>query len=90
MINKKLVLRKDIASNQMFPKQEMIRIVRTNEGQILIDLSKKANGRGAYLKPTITGLEKIKKTRALERCLKTKVADKVYEMILKEINDNWD
>ncbi|ARU91936.1 putative RNA-binding protein [Spiroplasma clarkii] len=90
MVNKQIILRKDVASNKMYPKQEMIRIVKNNEGQIFIDLSKKANGRGAYLKPDPQAVEKIKKTRALERCLKVKITPEIYDLILKEINDNWD
>ena len=82
-------LRKDVASNKMYPKTEMIRIVKNKIGKIFIDQSKKADGRGVYIKPFLEAVDKIKKTHALDRNFKTKVAEEIYNQLIKEINDNW-
>ncbi|QBQ07579.1 putative RNA-binding protein [Spiroplasma gladiatoris] len=84
------VLRKDVCSNKMLPKVELIRVVKNKEGQVFVDSTKKANGRGVYLKPTLENVEKLKKTRALERFLKTKIEDQIYENLILEIKNNWD
>ena len=47
---KKVPLRKCVATNERLPKQELVRVVKNNEGKVFIDLTGKANGRGAYLK----------------------------------------
>ncbi|QGS51818.1 RNase P modulator RnpM [Spiroplasma tabanidicola] len=84
------VLRKDVSSNKMYSKLELIRVVKNKEGNIFIDQSKKANGRGVYLRPTLESVEKLKKTKALDRCLRTKVPDEIYQLLVEEINNNWD
>ncbi|WP_338969343.1 RNase P modulator RnpM [Spiroplasma endosymbiont of Labia minor] len=89
-IQKTVTLRKDIASGEMTHKKELIRIVKQNDGTIFIDQTKKANGRGAYLKANLDALAKIKKTNALEKALKTKILDEVYQAIELEIKENWD
>ncbi|QEH61725.1 hypothetical protein SCHIN_v1c05280 [Spiroplasma chinense] len=90
MENKHVVLRKDVSSNKMFPKLELIRIVKDKEGHIFIDQTRKANGRGVYIRPTLEALEKVKKTRALDRGLKTKVDEGIFDLLLEEIKNNWD
>ncbi|AHI52738.1 RNase P modulator RnpM [Spiroplasma culicicola] len=90
MEDKHVVLRKDVSSNKMYPKLELIRIVKNKEGQIFIDQTRKANGRGVYLRPTLESLAKIKKTKALERGLKTKVDESIFAQIEDEIKNNWD
>ncbi|AHB36235.1 RNase P modulator RnpM [Spiroplasma apis] len=90
MQNKHISLRKDVASNKMYPKLELIRIVKNKEGKIFIDNTRKANGRGIYIRPTIASVEKIKKTKILEKGLKTKVEDEIYNLLIEEIENNWD
>lgn len=82
--------RKDVASNVMRPKKELIRIVKNKDGIVFVDQTKKANGRGVYIKPDLLSLEKVKKTRILERNLKTKLPEEIYLLIQKEIEENWD
>ncbi|WP_339034796.1 RNase P modulator RnpM [Spiroplasma endosymbiont of Cantharis rufa] len=89
-MSKDIILRKDAASNKMYPKVELIRIVKNKNGEVFIDNTKKANGRGAYIRPTIEALEKVKKTKALERNLKTSLGNEFYEKLLEEVKLNWD
>ncbi|WP_374696732.1 RNase P modulator RnpM [Spiroplasma endosymbiont of Polydrusus formosus] len=87
--HKKIPLRKCVVSQQMLPKKELVRIVKTPNKEIIIDPTGKANGRGAYLRPTLEIYEKAKKSNALERALKTKITNKFYEMLYLEINEGW-
>ncbi|PQM30244.1 RNase P modulator RnpM [Spiroplasma poulsonii] len=76
MVNQKQTpLRKCVVSQQMLPKKELVRIVKTPTGEIIIDPTGKANGRGAYLRPTLEIYEKAKKNHALECALKVKLTD---------------
>ncbi|WP_338964175.1 MULTISPECIES: RNase P modulator RnpM [unclassified Spiroplasma] len=91
MVNQKQTpLRKCVVSQQMLPKKELVRIVKTPTGEIIIDPTGKANGRGAYLRPTLEIYEKAKKNHALERDLKVKLTDEFYDMLYHEINEGWD
>lgn len=67
-------------------KKDLLRIVRTPEGKIIIDLKGKANGRGAYLKKDEEVILKAKKNKALERHLETKIDDEIYNKALELIN----
>lgn len=69
----------------MKSKKEMIRVIRTAEGEILLDATGKKNGRGAYLCFSAECLEKAVKSRGLERSLKVPVPQEVYENLKKEL-----
>ena len=84
MKQRKEVLRTCIITKEKLPKKELLRIVRTPEGNIEVDLTGKLNGRGAYIKKDLEVLEKAKKGKALERHLEVSIPDNVYENI-KEI-----
>lgn len=88
--NQHTVLRKDVSSNKMLPKKELIRIVKAKSGEITIDRTGKSDGRGVYIKASLDALEKVKKSNSLSRGLKTKVPDDLYELLKKEIEENWD
>ena len=81
---KKIPLRTCVITKEKLPKKELIRIVRTPEGTVIIDESGKANGRGAYLKKELETFEKARKSKALNRHLETEVPDEIFEK-LKEI-----
>lgn len=70
-----------VVTREKFPKQELLRIVKNNEGQVFVDLSGKANGRGAYIKKELTVLEKAIKTKALDRHLECVIPTQIYEEI---------
>ncbi|WP_338982912.1 RNase P modulator RnpM [Spiroplasma endosymbiont of Othius punctulatus] len=90
MENSKNILRKEVSTNQMLPKVELIRIVKNKSGEIFVDQTGKANGRGVYLKASLDALQVVRKSRLLERSLKTKLPEEVYLAIEKEIKENWE
>ena len=67
------------------PKRELIRVVRSPEGEISLDFRGKANGRGAYLCPNAECLKKAVKARALERAFSAQIPDVVYEKLNQEM-----
>ena len=69
----------------MKSKKELIRIVRTSEGDICLDDTGRKNGRGAYVCKNIVCMEKVKKTRGLDRSFKFSVPADVYERLSEEI-----
>ncbi|MDD4000003.1 MAG: YlxR family protein [Bacilli bacterium] len=87
MKEKRIPLRKCVATNEQHPKGEMFRVVRTNEGEILIDLTGKVRGRGAYLSKSKAAINKAKKKKILDRHLEVAVPDEVYDELLKRLGD---
>ncbi|SDW32410.1 hypothetical protein SAMN05444487_102246 [Marininema mesophilum] len=79
MKTRKVPMRKCVASQEMFPKKELIRVVRTPDEEIRIDPTGKLSGRGAYLRAEAEYVEMAKKRKALERALKMKVSDELYQ-----------
>ena len=84
---KKIPMRTCVVTNERFPKQELLRIVKTTEGEVKADLTGKLNGHGAYIKKDEEVLNKAIKTKALSRHLETEISDDVYEEIRKIINE---
>ena len=76
---KKIPMRSCVITKEKLPKQELVRVVRTPEGNVIIDLKGKANGRGAYLKKDIEVIEKAKKSKILDRTLEVSVGEEIYE-----------
>ena len=76
---KKIPMRTCVATKEKLPKQELIRIVRTPEGEVIIDESGKANGRGAYLKKSLKAIEKAKKTKAVSHHLEIEIPEQIFE-----------
>ncbi len=85
---RKIPMRTCVVTNEKLEKRDLLRIVRTTDGEIIPDLTGKINGRGAYIKKDLEVLEKAKKTRILERRLETSISEEVYEEIKKAINKN--
>ena len=82
---KKVPQRKCIACQERDSKKGLIRIVKNKEGEIFIDLTGKANGRGAYICKDCECLKKAIKSKALNRAFKMEVPDEVYEKLLLEM-----
>lgn len=76
---KKIPMRSCVVTKEKYPKQELIRVVRTPDGEVVVDKTGKQNGRGAYLKKDATVFEKAKKSKVLDRILEVNVSDHVYE-----------
>lgn len=82
---RKIPLRTCVITKEQLPKQELLRIVRTTEGKIVVDETGKLNGRGAYIKKDITVLEKAIKSKILEKRLESEIDNSIYEEIRKMI-----
>lgn len=76
--------RKCVACQEQKPKKELIRIVRTPTGEVLIDITGKKSGRGAYLCGNVSCFTLAKKSRALDRALKVTVGGEVYDTLAQE------
>ena len=85
MKQKKVPMRTCAVTREKYEKKDLLRIVKNNEGQVFVDETGKANGRGAYIKKDIEVLKKAIKTKILDRNLETTISDDVYEEIRKII-----
>ena len=85
MKTKKIPMRSCVITREKLTKCELIRVVRTTDSNVVIDLTGKLNGRGAYLKKDKEVFEKARKTKALERILEVEISDEVYEELNKII-----
>lgn len=82
---KKIPQRMCTGCMEMKPKKELIRVVRSKEGEVSMDLTGKKPGRGAYICKNAECLEKAFKTKRLERNLETKISDEIYNKMKEEI-----
>ena len=87
MKNRKIPMRSCVVTREKLPKSELLRIVKTTDGNVIGDVSGKINGRGAYIKKDIEVLEKAIKSKVLERQLETTISMDVYEEIRKIIEN---
>lgn len=78
MKTKKIPMRSCVVTKEKYPKMELVRVVRTPENDVIIDLTGKANGRGAYLKKDITVIEKAQKSKILNKILEIEVKEEIY------------
>jgi len=85
---KKAPLRKCIGCGQQFSKKELVRIVKDKENNIAVDFLGKAHGRGAYVCPKEECIEKIRKSKALNRAFSMEVKNEIYDIIIDEIRKN--
>lgn len=84
---KKIPLRQCIGCGEIKSKKEMIRVIKTAEGEILLDATGRKNGRGAYLCPSMECFKKAVKGRGLERSFKMAIPREVYETLEKEMEE---
>lgn len=84
MKTRKIPMRSCVITKEKLPKAELIRVVRTPEGNIIVDTTGKANGRGAYLKKEESVIEKAKNSKILNKILETEINDSIFEE-LKEL-----
>lgn len=81
---KKIPMRMCLGCNEMKPKKELVRVVKTPENEICLDLVGKKNGRGAYICRNKECLEKAHKQKGLERSFKKAISAEIYDNLLKE------
>lgn len=85
MQQKKIPLRKCTGCGESKPKKELVRVVKTPEGTVCLDLSGKMNGRGAYICKNPECLRKAKKQKRFERAFEVPVPDEIYSALEKEL-----
>ena len=85
---KKIPMRMCLGCGEMKPKRELIRVVKSSEGEISLDLTGKKNGRGAYICENIECLRLARKARRFEKSFQCRIEDEVYDAMEKERSDN--
>ena len=86
-MQKKIPTRKCVGCGEMRDKKEMIRVIRTPEGEICLDVTGRANGRGAYICNSAECLKKAVKNRGLEKSLKAQIPGDILEKMNKELGE---
>ena len=84
---KKVPQRKCVGCNEMKDKKDLIRIVRSPEGEITLDLTGRKNGRGAYVCPKEECITKAVKEKRLERALEKSISDEVYQKLVEDFKN---
>ena len=87
---KKIPLRKCLGCNEMKPKKELTRIVRSPEGEISFDTTGRKPGRGAYLCPQKKCLQAAKKAKRLEKTFSASIPEEVYTQVEEALNNGLD
>lgn len=88
MKTRKIPMRTCVVTREKCEKKELVRVVRTPEGTVEVDITGKRNGKGAYLKLSLEVIEKARKNKALDRALEIEVPESIYkelESMLKEL-----
>lgn len=85
MQNKRIPLRMCTGCGEHLPKKELVRVVKSPEGEISLDLTGKKSGRGAYICPKAECLRKARKARRLERAFQCDIPDEVYARLEEEM-----
>lgn len=85
MREKKIPLRKCSGCGEMKPKKELIRVVRSPEGEIALDLTGRMAGRGAYICPSLPCLQAARKAHRLERSFGCAIPSEVYDRMEQEL-----
>ena len=87
---KKIPMRQCLGCREMKPKRELLRVVRSPEGEVSLDTRGKKPGRGAYVCPNADCQKKANKTRALSRALETAIPEEVMQRLAAELEEGKD
>ncbi|MGI5894354.1 MAG: RNase P modulator RnpM [Candidatus Merdivicinus sp.] len=85
MQTKRIPLRMCTGCGEMKSKKELVRVVRSSEGEVFLDLTGKKAGRGAYVCPSPECLKKARKARRIERSFQCRIPDEVYDAMEAEL-----
>ena len=85
---KKIPMRQCLGCNEHKPKRELLRVVRSPEGEISLDFVGKKSGRGAYVCPDLRCLKKARKSGRIERSLECRIPDEVYDLMESELSEH--
>lgn len=85
---RKIPERRCLGCNEHKPKAELLRVVRTPEGEIALDFKGKMNGRGAYICKDLGCLQKARKAKRIDKSLECEIPEEVYDTMEKELEEN--
>lgn len=85
---KKIPLRQCLGCNERKPKKELLRVVRTPEGEIVLDFIGKKSGRGAYICHSLSCLKKARRSRRIDKNLECEIPDEVYDKMESELAED--
>ena len=85
---KKIPMRMCTGCGEMKPKKELVRVVKSPEGEVSLDLTGKKPGRGAYVCKNAECLRKARKSRRFEKAFSMKIPDEIYDAMEKELTEN--
>ena len=88
MKTKKIPMRMCLGCGEMKPKREIIRVVKSKEGDIYLDLTGKKSGRGAYICKSVECFEKARKARKFERSFSCMISEDIYNSMEGELREN--
>jgi len=80
---KKIPMRSCVVTREKLPKSDLVRVVRTPDGSVIVDSTGKANGRGAYLKRDLSVFDKAYNSRVLNRILEVDIPDSIFDELRK-------
>ena len=84
---KKIPMRMCIGCGEHKPKRELVRVVKNKEGNISLDLTGKAQGRGAYVCKSVDCLKVIKEKRKLNRAFSQEIPEEIYDLLIEELDN---
>lgn len=85
---KKIPMRMCVGCREMKPKKDLIRVVKSPEGEISLDFTGKKSGRGAYICRSVECFGKARKARCLEKAFSCRIDDSIYEVMADELQKN--
>lgn len=86
---RKIPVRQCLGCNEHKPKREMLRVLRTPQGEIILDFTGKKSGRGAYICPRLPCLKKARKSRRIENALECNIPDDIYDAMEKALEEEY-
>ncbi len=84
---KKIPLRQCLGCNEHKPKNELLRVLRTPTGEVILDFTGKKSGRGAYICYDSKCLKKARKTKRIESNLEVSISDEIYDLMERELEE---
>ena len=87
---KKIPMRMCLGCNEMKPKRDLIRVVKTPEGDVLLDLTGKKSGRGAYICKSVECMKKAGRSRRFEKAFSMQIDDEIYRRMEEQLTESGD
>ena len=84
---RKIPTRQCLGCNEQKPKKELLRVLRTPEGEIILDFTGKKSGRGAYICYDVKCLKKARKSKRIDKSLETEIPEEIYDKMESELED---